>query len=143
MKEIRTEIEVGAPARKVWDILLDFQSYSDWNPFIFRVSGNSLVGNRIRIWLRTPGGKERIYDPTIIKIDAGKELRWRGKSFFLDGEHVFVVDEIAPARTRFAQFEIFRGILSRFFGQSTENDISAGFELMNQAVKRRAESFPA
>ena len=140
MKEIRTEIEISAQAQKVWDILIDFNRYQEWNPFIQRVSGKAAVGDQIKIWLRTPGGRERSYEPSIVKIDPGQELRWLGKSFFLDGEHVFVVEAMSPEKTRFIQFEIFKGFLARFFGESTEKDIAAGFEQMNQAIKRRAES---
>jgi hypothetical protein len=30
--------------------------------------------------------------------------------------------------------------LTRFFGEDTDKDIASGFEEMNQALKRRAES---
>ncbi len=33
MKEIHTEIEINAPAGKVWRVLTDFPSYPEWNPF--------------------------------------------------------------------------------------------------------------
>jgi uncharacterized protein YndB with AHSA1/START domain len=34
MKELHTEIEIDASAERVWDILTDFASYPQWNPFI-------------------------------------------------------------------------------------------------------------
>lgn len=34
MKTIDTEIKIYAPADRVWKILTDFYSYSNWNPFI-------------------------------------------------------------------------------------------------------------
>ncbi|MGH7326653.1 MAG: SRPBCC family protein, partial [Candidatus Rokuibacteriota bacterium] len=33
-KEIRTEIEIAAPAGRVWQVLTDFPDFSAWNPFI-------------------------------------------------------------------------------------------------------------
>ena len=139
MKEIRSEIEVEAPADRVWKILIDFKSYNDWNPFIYSASGEPVVGQKIQISLRTPSGRERKYEPTITKADWGQELRWVGKSTFLNGEHIFTIESQKPGLTRLVQREIFEGILSRFFGDKTDKDISAGFEQMNIALKRRAE----
>src|SRR5208337_3854746 len=34
MKEIHTEIEINAPAEKVWKVLTDFAAYPEWNPFV-------------------------------------------------------------------------------------------------------------
>ena len=39
MKVIHTEIEINAPASRVWEILTDFGSFPQWNPFIRQVSG--------------------------------------------------------------------------------------------------------
>ena len=139
MKEIRSEIEVEALGTIVWKVLVDFQRYKEWNPFIYSISGEAIVGQKIRINLRTPSGKERNYEPVITKADVDRELRWIGKSFFLNGEHVFSLEDTKPGFTRFVQSEIFRGPLSRFFGEGTGKDITSGIEQMNLALKRRAE----
>src|SRR5215210_9363232 len=39
MKELHSEIEINAPAQRVWEVLTDFASYPQWNPFIRRASG--------------------------------------------------------------------------------------------------------
>jgi hypothetical protein len=38
MKHIRAEIIIGAPARKVWNIITDFESYPRWNSFTPRIT---------------------------------------------------------------------------------------------------------
>lgn len=139
MKEIQSEIEIGAPAAIVWKTLVDFQHYSDWNPFIHRISGTATVGEKIQIWIRTPGGKERKYAPVVSQVDDGRELRWLGKSFLLEGEHSFSLQATSAKSTRFVQTEVFRGLLAGFFGKNTDNDIAEGFQEMNRALKGRAE----
>ena len=39
MKEIHTEIEINAPAEKIWKVLTDFAAYPEWNPFVRRGEG--------------------------------------------------------------------------------------------------------
>ena len=48
MKELHSEIEIAASAQRVWDILTDFSSYPQWNPFIRRISGEAKIGERRR-----------------------------------------------------------------------------------------------
>jgi hypothetical protein len=139
MKEIRSEIEVSAPADRVWNVLAQFQRYGEWNPFIYRISGEPRAGERISINLRTPSGKERSYQPVVTRFEPPRELRWVGKSLFLEGEHVFMLETAKPGITRLVHFEVFKGLLSRFFGESAEKDIHGGFSQMNEALKRRVE----
>ncbi len=139
MKEIQSQIEVHAPADQVWNTLVDFQNYREWNPFIYRIVGEPLQGAKLQISIMTPGGKDRKYSPTVTKVVAGRELRWLGKSFLLDGEHIFTLEATKPDLTRFVQREIFGGLLSRFLGEGTTRDIVAGFEQMNISLKKRVE----
>ena len=39
MKELRREVEIAAPAERVWSVLVDFDAYPDWNPFIRSIQG--------------------------------------------------------------------------------------------------------
>lgn len=133
-------MQVRAPADRVWQILVDFRTYGEWNPFIYKITGEAVEGEKLRIWLRTPSGRERTYEPTVLTVDSGRELRWLGKSFLLEGEHIFTIESSEPGVSRFIQREIFRGPLTWFFGARIDEDISGGFEQMNQALKRRAES---
>jgi hypothetical protein len=39
MAEIEKVIEIDAPPADVWRVLLDFDAYGEWNPFIRSISG--------------------------------------------------------------------------------------------------------
>ena len=54
MKELHSEIEIAASAQRVWDILTDFSSYPQWNPFIRRISGEAKIGERLDVHLEPP-----------------------------------------------------------------------------------------
>jgi hypothetical protein len=139
LKELTTEIEINASPQRVWKILTDFDKYEQWNPFIHRIVGQAKEGSKIQIRIETPGGKNRKYEPTVTRVEESRELRWLGKSFLLMGEHIFVIERLQPERVRFVNREIFDGLLTSFFGRRTDEDIRAGFEEMNKALKERAE----
>jgi hypothetical protein len=142
VKELRTEIEISTNPEKVWMILSDFDKYDQWNPFINRIIGQAKEGSRIEIHIETPGGKNRKYEPTVTKVEQGRELRWIGKSSlpgFLNGEHIFTIERLQPERVRLVHREIFNGLLTSLFGKSLDTDVKKGFEEMNKALKERAE----
>jgi hypothetical protein len=142
LKEVRTEIEIGASPEKIWKILTDFDKYDQWNPFIHKVVGQPKEGSRIEIHIETPNGKKRKYEPIVTKVEHGRELRWIGKSSvpgFMHGEHVFMIERLKPERIRFIQLEVFDGLLSSLFGRSLDTDIKHGLNEMNKALKDRAE----
>jgi len=142
LKELRTEIEINTSPERVWKILTDFEKYDQWNPFIHKIIGQPKEGAKIEIHIETPGGKNRKYGPTLTKVDEGRELRWLGKSSlpgFLNGEHIFVIEQLEPQRVRFVQREVFDGLLTSLFGKSLDTDVRQGLEEMNRALKERAE----
>src|SRR5689334_3153399 len=112
--ELRAEVEILAPASAVWAVLMDFDSYRDWNPFIPLVTGRGEVGATLEVVIAPPGGSERTFRPRVLKVEPEQELRWLGHFLFrglFDGEHFFRLVEIEKNRTRFVQGEDFRGIL--------------------------------
>lgn len=141
-KHIETEIEIDAPAERVWDILTDFQEYPNWNPFIKELGGKPAVGEKLRMFIQPPGGKGIGIKPTVLKSDENRELRWLGKiliSGLFDGEHYFRIEPIHENRARFVHGENFSGILVGLFAKSLDEGTLRGFQEMNAALKKRAE----
>lgn len=142
MKEVFSEIEIQAPAERVWQALIDFESYPKWNPFIRRISGEPKEGKRLRIYMELPGIKGRTFRPKILKAEPNRELRWLGRLLIpglFDGDHIFTIEQIGSKRVRFVQREIFSGLLVSFLLQGLDEKIRLGFEQMNQTLKLRAE----
>ena len=142
MKELRTEIEINAAIWRVWNTLIDFDSYPDWNPFIQRAAGIPEVGERLEIYLKPPGGMGVAIEPTVMVSDPGRELRWKGNfgvSGLFDGEHIF---ELRPTNRgcNLIHREEFTGILVRPMLAALGNKTRQGFADMNAALKLRVES---
>jgi hypothetical protein len=142
MKELSAEIEIEAPAERVWQILTDFGRFSEWNPFIRQMSGEPKTGARLQVRLEPPGGRAMSFKPKMLNVEPNRELRWLGRLWIpglFDGEHIFTIEPLDEKRVRFTQREKFTGLLVPFMAKSLDRDARRGFEEMNRALKERSE----
>jgi len=142
MKELRSEIEIQASAERVWQLLTDFTSFPQWNPFIRRASGTVQPGERLEVKIKPSGASGMTFRPTVLIAEPNRELRWLGRLLIpglFDGEHIFTIEPLGANRVRFVQREIFTGLLVPLFARRLDTDTRRGFEEMNQALKVRAE----
>lgn len=144
MKElIESQIIINAPAAAVWKVLVDFNAYPMWSPTIKEFYGNPTVGERTKVLLSQPGETSMKMNPVFLKIDANKELRWKGRLLMngiFDGEHYFILKPISDNETILIQGEMFSGILVPFFKKMIHGNTKKGFEIFNEALKDRVES---
>ena len=143
MKELHSQIEIEAPAERVWQVLTDFAAYPEWNPFIRRVNGRPEVDEQLVVRMRPSGTKGMTFRPTVLKAEPNRQLRWLGHLLvpgLFDGEHIFEIEELDEDRVLFTQREIFRGLLVPLLARSLDRDTQRGFEEMNRALRERAET---
>ena len=143
MKELHSEIEINAPAQRVWEVLTDFASYPRWNPFIRRASGVPRTGERLEVRMEPSGSRGMTFRPEVLNAETNRELRWLGHLLvrgLFDGEHSFTIEPLGETRVRFVQREVFRGLLVPLFSGGLDRDTRRGFEEMNRALKERAEA---
>ena len=136
--EIKTEIIINAPVTDVWNVLTDFKSYPDWNPFIKSLVGDVVVGQKIKVEIL-----EMVFNPKILAYENASNLKWIGSIGFrgiFDGTHSFELHPNADGTTTFIQKEVFKGILVPFFKQKLRTQTKPGFEEMNLALKNRVET---
>ena len=141
-KEIKTQILINASPEKVWAILTNFEKYSEWNPFIQSISGNPVVGLKIKAKLQPPGASGMTFTPTVLAFETNKEFKWIGHLLFnglFDGEHKFELIDNHDGTTTFIQSEKFKGILVPIFKKMLEVNTLNGFQQMNEKLKARVE----
>ena len=141
MKIIETEILIKSTPEQVWAVLTDFESFPDWNPFIRSIKGQKKVGETLEVQIQPPGGKGMTFRPEVLKFDAGREFRWRGKLLFpgvFDGEHYFILEEKSGNQTLLTHGELFSGFLVGLLG-GLLSKTADGFRSMNEAIKTRCE----
>jgi hypothetical protein len=141
--ELRTEIEIDAPPEKVWQALVDFASYPDWNPFIREVSGELAEGQSLRLVLTPGDGSEKSLVASIARLAPNQELRWRRKLLFqraFAGEHFWKLTPLDDGRrTRLLHGEDFTGFLVQYMGP-TLTHTARGCVGMNVALKKLVET---
>lgn len=77
-------VEIDAPARVVWAVLVDFADYPQWNPYTLAVTTDFVVGAPIDLTLPARDGSDctfvnrehiRVIDPPHhLRYDTGDEL---------------------------------------------------------------------
>ena len=142
-KQISTDILIRATPDQVWDVLTDFKSYPEWNPFIKSIEGEIAPGNQIAVRIEPPNASPMVFKPVVLACKVNNELRWKGKLLIpglFDGEHTFQLRDNKDGTTTFIQSENFSGLLVRLFSKMLDNNTLEGFRQMNQALKNRVGS---
>jgi hypothetical protein len=144
MKELCTEIEIDAPAERVWQLLTDFETMPGWNPSMDEIKGEPVIGARLEVRFGSPNGKGGMrFKPKVLNVEPNRELRWLGRlgiPGLFDGEHVFTIEPLDGERVRFVQREVFSGLLVPLLAKSLDNGTRDAFNAMNRALKERAEN---
>lgn len=140
-RTVETWIDIDAPPERVWDVLVDFPAWADWNPFIPTVEGALEVGRKVRIKVVPPGRKPSEFTPEVWVVRPCEEFLWGGGflGVVFRGDHAFLLERLSQGGTRFRQRERFRGPLVLFMGSMFE-PIERGYHQMNNALKQRVEA---
>jgi hypothetical protein len=141
--ELRSEVEIQAPAAHVYGVLVDLPRYEQWNPYLTDVKGELVAGRPLQVTLSLPEGSTYELATTLTRVTAGAELRWVGRfwsmGWLLQLEQSLVLTEPRPGVTRVAHVQDFSGVLLRFSGR-TLTQAARGAVYMGAALKKRAEA---
>ncbi|MGZ4772594.1 MAG: SRPBCC family protein [Ilumatobacteraceae bacterium] len=144
MKVIEYSIEIAAPPQAVWDVLIDVDAYTEWNPFLTLDRAPTAVGDRLSITIH-PGRRKMTFRPTVTAFVPGSEISWLGRLLapgIFDGAHTLALETLPNGHTHFRQREVFRGALVPFM-RSVLADTGEGFAAMNAALATRVHTHVA
>jgi uncharacterized protein YndB with AHSA1/START domain len=136
-------VEIDAPAAFVWEVLVDYASYPEWNPYTIAVETTLEIGARIDLTLPNPDGSEgtmlnrefiRVVDPPHhLRYDTGEEYPG------LLGMRDQYVTELGPDRCGYHTTDTLSGELADLVMETNGAWIKAGFDSVATALKTRAE----
>ena len=141
--KLETEIHIDASPETVWAVLIDLDSYANWNPFITKAEGTIAVGSKLVNRIEPPGGKPMTFKPQVTEVETNRVFEWLGRlglPGIFDGRHRFELTAQPDGGTRLIHTEHFRGLLVRPLRKSLDTQTRAGFEAMNAALKEQAEA---
>ncbi|WP_028314705.1 SRPBCC domain-containing protein [Desulfatibacillum aliphaticivorans] len=143
MRKIHTQIVINASAELVWSILTDLAGYGEWNPFILESAGRPALGARLTCRPRMPGTNRILtFHPKVTRCAPQKIFAWKGGVLFpglADGEHIFEIHQQPDGGVLHVHRQAFSGLLSPFIPKNVLERTKTGFEMMNEALKARAE----
>jgi len=140
MKEIKSSVMIKAPAERVWAKMIDFPSYSNWNPWIKSMTGEPGSENTYSVTVQPPGKGATSFRSKVARIEEGKEVLLQGKlkGGLVKDDHLLSVEPIDPGRSIFFQSVVFSGPMVALSG-STIQAYKKGLEEMNAALKKLCE----
>ncbi len=142
MKQLTTNITIEGSPEAVWNTLMDFDAYPEWNPFVREITGDPITGEQLAVRIQNPGSRAMSFSPTVTKVEAARRFAWLGKLGFkglFDGHHQFDIEPIDADTVRFTQSEDFSGALAPILWPMVAKKTEAGFNSMNAALKACVE----
>jgi hypothetical protein len=145
MSQLKTQIDIDAPAAIVWSILADFAAYGHWNPLIRGVMGRASEGRRIEITATSAAGRKENAKPLIVRLRENREMqwveRWRLPGMFAS-ERRFRI-ELRSSGVRFHYSETRSGMMALLTSSVGLGRLQPGLAAMAAALKTRAERMVA
>jgi uncharacterized protein YndB with AHSA1/START domain len=136
-------VEISAPAGFVWDVLVDYPNYPQWNPYTVAVDTTLAVGDPVDLTLPNPDGSEgtfvnreyiRVVDPPRhLRYDTGDEL----PGIFAVRDQW--IEPLGPDRCSYRTTDTLSGKHVRLVYDANGAWIKAGFDAVAHALKTRAE----
>jgi uncharacterized protein YndB with AHSA1/START domain len=137
-------VTIAAPVTFVWNVLVDYQHYPQWNPYTIHVSTTLTIGDPIDLTLPSPDGSAttfvnrehvRIVDPPHhLQYDTGNEMPG---IFAVRDQWLTALD---PHHCEYHTTDTINGKYADVVVDRTGAWVKAGFDSVAHALKARAES---
>jgi len=132
----RVEINVHAPADRIWMLLTDAKGFPRWNSTVADIQGEIRDGAALRV--RAPG-TNRVFTPTVSGFVPNQRMTWTGGvSPIFKGVRTFELHARGDDSIDFAMAERFSGLLLPFVRASLP-DFGPIFARYAADLKREAE----
>jgi hypothetical protein len=141
--EVRHDIIIHSTSQKVWETVIDFQNYKNWNSQLQYLGGTIAKNEVIHLKLSVEGATPYEFKPTISHWEEGRTFAWiarTGLPRLFDGEHFFEVTVNQDGTTTLINREEYRGVLSLLMQQLPAMKlVPKGFEKVNMEFKNYIE----
>jgi uncharacterized protein YndB with AHSA1/START domain len=139
---LTTEVEIAAPPREVWDLLVDFDGYPQWNEWLPELRGEAVEGGRAtaKVWL---DGKLRRARHRVLQVDAPRTLCWRDAgvtTWFVWARRCRFLSEGADGTTTLREELTLNGTFVNAAMRRYGDSMQRGLESEAESLRRHAEA---
>jgi hypothetical protein len=130
---------IAASPERIWSILTDAASYSNWDSGVERVDGQIAPGETIKVYSKVSPG--RAFPVKVVNFTPGERMVWSGGMplGLFKGNRTFTLEADGSGVTRFAMREEFSGpMLPLIWGSMP--DLGPSFDQFAAGLKARAEA---
>lgn len=135
--------EIDAPAERVWQVICDFDRYSEWNPFVVACRSSLEVGAPIEMRVRVFPFFAQPQREQVFVHEPGRRLCYglpRQPLGALASRRCHELEPLSAARSRYvSRFEL-SGWLAPVVRGLLGARLRAGFAAMSAAIRTRAET---
>jgi uncharacterized protein YndB with AHSA1/START domain len=136
-------VGIDAPQQHVWEVLVDYARYPEWNPYTVRVDTRLEVGAEVVLHLPHPDRPGEILTTTEVMrvIDPPHHLQY-DTADNLPG--IFAVrdqwvEDLGDGRSSYRTTDVFSGEHAQVAYDLQGQWVKAGFDAVAHALKARAE----
>ncbi|MCU1600218.1 MAG: hypothetical protein JWO22_927 [Frankiales bacterium] len=135
-------VEIDAPPQVVWDVIADFATYPEWNPFCVAVDGAFTLGEPIVLHTPHPDHEgDLLTQEWISAIEEPFHLQYNtGDS--IPGVHAVRdqwIEDLGGGRSSYCTVDVFNGEYAQLAYDLQGQWVTEGFNALAQALKVRAE----
>jgi hypothetical protein len=142
MPSLYTVVEIEAPRREVWRVLLQKEQWMYWNTFLYDCDARRsfVEGQEVYLSLRrVPGEEVTEFQPRVTLVQTDVCLQWVAKIPGFVSQHSFELQDVGRDRTQYVHQERFTGSLTRLFLPFIRRDEHQGMRRMAMELKQYLE----
>ena len=139
----QTTFPIGASPEVVWNVLVDFERWQDWNPSVPDISGSAQPGSTVRMTLAMPGRPSAKVKATLTEVEPMRRLCWHGNvgaDWLFSGTREFDLHAQPDGTVLLTHVEDVRGLLFPVFRAVMGPAIQQHHDNLNEALTQRAEA---
>jgi hypothetical protein len=137
-------VDIAAPAAFVWEVLLDYPRYPEWNPYTVRVESTCRVGDPVDLYLPDPSKPGELMQQRewVCLVEPPRRFAYEMPAtpeLDVHARRDQYVESTGEASCRYWTADVFTGSLAEVVMQHSGAWVKAGFDAVAIALRARAE----
>ena len=137
---VEHRIGVAAPPDVIWEVMADLPGWTSWNPLYARVEGRLLIDAKLTLEQRLEGQAPRTIQAQVVDWVPNSQIHWREAGLLRTTTRYLEIEKLTEEGCIFSNGVLVEGASVRFDPRRAKTRLRAGFMVMGEAMKARAEA---